>query len=489
MPTSPESAVKKLARLPSNCICANCGTTSKYGFSTVCIKYLTFVCNACKSSHQAVSHRCKSLTMSSWDQGEVLKLKIHGNDYARRVWLANAPPVGAGGRPREGDDINVFKRFVVEAYENKRYYREPPADGDRQRADEGVAPTPKPAPPKQRRPAPLAPAPAPPPAVDLLDFGAFGDAAAPLPSQPAARAAPAASNFAASDTYFDPFDNNTQNADRVSSVPNIVNGSPAAATNSVTSAQSSNNHTFNAPGTSNDSGVSNNNASFDPFGGSLISTVSNASNNVQQPAQKTVMKTPVPVMNNSGGIMNGGMSSSGHGNMMMNGNTMMNTNNNSMVMTGGNAMMMNGGAMANASIMSTGNGMMMNGGMGNMMNNMNNKNGGAMANNSMMSSGNGMMMNGGMVNVMNNMNNNMLMMNGGMANGSNMTSMNGGSGQQQLQQQQHPPPAMNINVMQPMNNCISNNFGARPTAVSAAGGNTAAAKTNQKRDPFAGLGF
>ena len=128
MPTSPEQAVKKLSRLPSNCVCPNCGTYSKYGFSTICIKYLTFVCNACKSSHQAISHRCKSLTMSSWDQGEILKLRTHGNDYARAVWLANAPEVGKGGRPKEGDDINLFKRFIVEVYEQKRYYQEPASD-------------------------------------------------------------------------------------------------------------------------------------------------------------------------------------------------------------------------------------------------------------------------------------------------------------------------------------------------------------------------
>ena len=127
---SPESAVKKLSRLPSNCVCANCGTRSKFGFSTVCIKYLTFVCNACKSSHQAISHRCKSLTMSAWDHGEVTRLKTHGNDYVRRVWLATAPEVGAGGRPREGDDIGVFKRFVIDVYEHKRYYREPTLVGD-----------------------------------------------------------------------------------------------------------------------------------------------------------------------------------------------------------------------------------------------------------------------------------------------------------------------------------------------------------------------
>ena len=128
--TAAEKLVKELARKPSNTVCANCGTHKKFGFSTVCIKYYTFVCNNCKSSHQAISHRCKSLTMSSWTDKEVADLKRKGNDYARRTWLKNAPPVGQGGRPKEGDSVDVFKRFVVEAYERKKYYGE----------DEGAAP-------------------------------------------------------------------------------------------------------------------------------------------------------------------------------------------------------------------------------------------------------------------------------------------------------------------------------------------------------------
>lgn len=50
--TPAEQNVRKLARLPGNSKCPNCGTTKKFGFSTVCIKYHTFVCNNCKSSHQ-----------------------------------------------------------------------------------------------------------------------------------------------------------------------------------------------------------------------------------------------------------------------------------------------------------------------------------------------------------------------------------------------------------------------------------------------------
>ena len=89
--------------------------------------------NLCKTAHQAVSHRCKSLTMSTWTTGEVLALssaRTGGNDRARKVWLGNAPPVGTGGRPKEGSDVSVFKRFVVDAYDNRRYFREEEEDGE-----------------------------------------------------------------------------------------------------------------------------------------------------------------------------------------------------------------------------------------------------------------------------------------------------------------------------------------------------------------------
>ena len=54
------------------------------------MKFQTFVCNNCKTSHQAYSHRVKSATMSNWTGDEVNKLRAKnggGNAAARRVWL------------------------------------------------------------------------------------------------------------------------------------------------------------------------------------------------------------------------------------------------------------------------------------------------------------------------------------------------------------------------------------------------------------------
>ena len=227
--TPAEEAVRKLARIPGNTICPNCGTQKKFGFSTICIKFLTFVCNECKSSHQAISHRCKSLTMSSWDDKEVQMLRDQGgNDRARRTWLKNAPPCGSGGRPKGGvSDISVYKSFVIDAYERRKYYGEDTGSGDgpgvatasasssntppRPSATSTTAST-------RRQPtvAPIAQAPtsAPLPVTDLLDFG----------SSATTNQASSNANFSAFDADFGAFsspstNNVGQNADAPSSSP------------------------------------------------------------------------------------------------------------------------------------------------------------------------------------------------------------------------------------------------------------------------------
>ena len=387
--------------------------------------------------------------MSSWDHGEVLQLKTHGNEYARKVWLGNAPPVGEGGRPKEGDDINVFKRFVVEAYENKRYYVEPvegesyeasagsnssgggrPTSGVRsagrtitshkpnvalQQSAFNTAPA-APLRPPQPVAAP-APQPVAAPAVDLLDFGAFDSApaqTAPVSNNPVA--APA-------NDVFDPFNTNLPVSAPPATAP-VAQMQPMGATNQP------NTGFGDAP--------------FDPFG-----AMSNT-----QPAQ-TATQSNVPVMNNNFGMNNN----------VMNGMGAMNNN----MMNGGMNSMMNGNHMSNG--MGMQNNMMqqnmMNGGM---MNNQMN-----MMQNNMMMNGMGNQMNNSMNMMQNQMNNSMNMMNGQM---NTMHHQMGtpNSGMHKTMSSA-PQPAMNMNIMQPMNNSISNNFGSKPAGDSG------------KKDPFAGLGF
>ncbi|KAL7470049.1 hypothetical protein ACHAXS_010293 [Conticribra weissflogii] len=562
MAISPEAAIKKLARSPPNLTCPNCGTYSKYGFTTICIKYHTFVCNACKSSHQAVSHRCKSLTMSSWDHGEVLALQTKGNDYARRVWLAYAPEVGAGGRPREGDDIGVFKRFVVEVYEKRRYYKED--DGGATDGAVGASASAGHAQTRQKeafkshpsgsrsihntigsncnyngagqwgkkqttlssQPA-AAPAPKPPaaaPTVDLLDFGNF-DSALPHPT------APSSQSNSQSDhrDVFDPFNNRdhpTSNAfDAVS-----ISSAPAKQLTSVTTSTTNNTsdddffnslQSGNAPLTSSVATAPPTAMAdpFDPFH-TMDATPSMLGAQQQQTQQQQNRGEKKPIMNTFIGISTNANTSHSVNNC---GNFVNNNNN----FNGNNFQpsMFNNMNMMNASSNSVNNDNMMMMNVSGIMNNSSNS--GKYNHNMMMNEGN--MMNGGMISDHNtyNNNNNIIINNNNMMmtnNNYNNSSMQGGAmgimtnnanengnvsgiysgimnGNNQGMQATKPnnnyinnlsikgntangnsTPAMSMNIMQSRNNSITNHFGMPNTAGGRGG-------SEQKEDPFAGLGF
>jgi len=413
--------------------------------------------------------------MSSWDQGEVLKLSKHGNSYAMNVWLGNAPDVGTNGRPKEGDDINLFKRFIVDVYEKKLYYCEPPGDSvdnggssgvveqaaasinqqhlqiannrasQQQQNRRAVQQPKKPAPPQQQQPA-----------VDLLDFGTFDNALPSVAPQPTVvemtkAAAPttiqqvATSSSVQQPAPFDPFNmNQSQNTTAAAVASNSAsNADPFSSTN-VTSTPS---NTANVFGTSSSAtmGRASNDAPFDPFsshGGftssSTTMAVNNSMNGMQRQQPQPIMNTPVMNGVNMNGSIGSGVAN-GSGNMMNGSGNMMNGGN----MMGNNIMMMNGSV---------------NQGMG-MMN----------------GSGNNMMMNSGM--MMNSSQGNMGMLN---------TSHH-------QQQQSQPAMAMNMNIMQPRNNSISNMGSPSSNGVVSGGGSRsgggAAAKVESKSDPFAGLGF
>merc|ERR1719248_292279 len=87
--------LNQLRRLPENKECATCNHTDRMGYKDVCMKFKIFVCDDCKSAHQAFSHRCKSVTMSHWTKEEVDVLKTAnggGNAVNRATMLAGVPP-------------------------------------------------------------------------------------------------------------------------------------------------------------------------------------------------------------------------------------------------------------------------------------------------------------------------------------------------------------------------------------------------------------
>ena len=54
--------LNQLRRLPENRMCGSCRHEDKLGFKNVCVKFQIFICDDCKSAHQAYSHRCKVRT-------------------------------------------------------------------------------------------------------------------------------------------------------------------------------------------------------------------------------------------------------------------------------------------------------------------------------------------------------------------------------------------------------------------------------------------
>eukprot|EP01031_Cornospumella_fuschlensis_P035316 gene35316-42793_t len=49
-----DNRLKKLRKAEGNMTCPNCGTKAQsgIGFGNVCVKFKTFICDACKTSHQ-----------------------------------------------------------------------------------------------------------------------------------------------------------------------------------------------------------------------------------------------------------------------------------------------------------------------------------------------------------------------------------------------------------------------------------------------------
>jgi len=123
-----EQQLAKIRKLSANRECVNCGEVSRLGFGAICVKFKTFVCNHCKSSHQAYSHRVKSVTMSTWttEEVEVLRKKNGGgNEVAKAKWFSSCSEKDLERfRPKPGDHLDKYKQFIVMVYEEKRWYDE-----------------------------------------------------------------------------------------------------------------------------------------------------------------------------------------------------------------------------------------------------------------------------------------------------------------------------------------------------------------------------
>jgi hypothetical protein len=201
-----------------------------FGFKSVCSKFGTFVCDGCKSAHQGISHRCKTIGQASFTP-EDIELLRRGNDYAEKAWLGRLTRAQICAMAPKGNPPAIeWQAWIMKVYERKEFYVDLPdytpiplpGEGGGAAAEDpnrpltarekaelrrkgkisgggrGVQKSDIPASPRAAAPvaaAPVAAAPAPAPQVDLM--GGFG-APAPAPAPPSGFGAPAAAAPAAS---------------------------------------------------------------------------------------------------------------------------------------------------------------------------------------------------------------------------------------------------------------------------------------------------
>jgi hypothetical protein len=153
-----EDALRKIAKLPQNLSCADCGKEEKiFGYKNICMPFRIFVCGTCKAAHQSFSHRVKvralcaqpvqvsascvhslpsqrplspphsNSAVQEINQSNVTPQEVESlrpprgsNDACRQTWLARCP-ANAPERPREGDPLEKYKAFVHMAYESRRW--------------------------------------------------------------------------------------------------------------------------------------------------------------------------------------------------------------------------------------------------------------------------------------------------------------------------------------------------------------------------------
>ena len=82
----------------------------------------------------------RSVNLDSWTEKQVEQMEQWGNSRANLFWEANKPDHVR--KPREGDSVNIVKRYIVDKYEHKRYAaRELPPPNQRRASASEPKPT------------------------------------------------------------------------------------------------------------------------------------------------------------------------------------------------------------------------------------------------------------------------------------------------------------------------------------------------------------
>eukprot|EP01045_Picozoa_sp_COSAG04_P033268 COSAG04_NODE_6820_length_1249_cov_0.890435_1_plen_113_part_01 len=113
MPRNLEKELNALRKRADNKVCPNCAAEDRYGFKSACVKFDTFVCGDCKSAHQAISHRIKGVSMSTFTEEEVDRLRDGGNRLCQDTWLGRLSRQEVRDMcPRKDDRPDVWHRWI-----------------------------------------------------------------------------------------------------------------------------------------------------------------------------------------------------------------------------------------------------------------------------------------------------------------------------------------------------------------------------------------
>lgn len=113
--------LRELAALPSNKFCFDCG---QRGPTYVNVTIGAFVCSACGGLLRGLNppHRVKSLTVCSFTEVEMDRIKSRGNEYCTHIWLGKYDAKSGEMDLSSPDKRREFMRLK---YEDKQFYVDP----------------------------------------------------------------------------------------------------------------------------------------------------------------------------------------------------------------------------------------------------------------------------------------------------------------------------------------------------------------------------
>eukprot|EP00002_Diphylleia_rotans_P013314 TRINITY_DN259_c0_g1_i2.p1 TRINITY_DN259_c0_g1~~TRINITY_DN259_c0_g1_i2.p1 ORF type:complete len:439 (-),score=108.32 TRINITY_DN259_c0_g1_i2:124-1440(-) len=130
------ATIRKMLQLPENKKCFDC---TEKGPTYVNLTHSTFICTTCAGIHREFSSRVKSISMATFTEEEMEKIKKGGNERGRKIWLAAYKPTDFI-EPNSSEKERV-REFMKLKYKEKVWYRDPrDVDEEDRKAKERGAP-------------------------------------------------------------------------------------------------------------------------------------------------------------------------------------------------------------------------------------------------------------------------------------------------------------------------------------------------------------